>query len=76
VVHAHDVALANRFREGLGLPPGHSAIVTLAGRPDAAARFSRAGIRASIRAGSVRAAFHLYTTAADVDRALEVLTER
>ena len=28
-VHAHDVALANRFREGLGLPPGHSAIVSL-----------------------------------------------
>ena len=26
-MHAHDVALANRFRAGLGLRPGHSAIV-------------------------------------------------
>jgi selenocysteine lyase/cysteine desulfurase len=75
-VHAHDVALANRFREGLGLPPGHSAIVKLDGRPDAPERFARAGIRAAMRAGSVRAAFHLYTTEADVDRALTVLTER
>jgi selenocysteine lyase/cysteine desulfurase len=75
-VHAHDVALANRFRQGLGLPPGHSAIVKLDGRPDAAERFARAGIRASVRAGSVRAAFHLYTTEADVDTALTALTER
>jgi selenocysteine lyase/cysteine desulfurase len=75
-VHAHDVALANRFREGLGLPPGHSAIVKLDGRPDAAERFARAGIQASIRAGSVRAAFHLYTTDEDVDTALNALTER
>ena len=75
-VHAHDVALANRFREGLGLPPGHSAIVMLDGRPDAAERLARAGIRASTRAGSVRAAFHLYTTGADVDTALNALTER
>ena len=75
-VHAHDVALANRFRVGLGLPPGHSAIVKLDGRPDAPERFARAGIRAATRAGSVRAAFHLYTTEVDVDRALNVLTER
>jgi selenocysteine lyase/cysteine desulfurase len=75
-VHAHDVALANRFRDGLGLPPGHSAIVKLDGRPDAPERFARAGIQASVRAGSVRAAFHLYTTEVDVDTALNVLTER
>jgi selenocysteine lyase/cysteine desulfurase len=73
-VHAHDVALANRFREGLGLPPGNSAIVML-DRPDAAERFGRAGITASIRNGSVRAAFHLYTTEADVDAAVAALTE-
>jgi selenocysteine lyase/cysteine desulfurase len=75
-VHAHDVALANRFREGLGLPPGHSAIVKLDDQPDAAERFARAGVRAAVRAGSVRAAFHLYTTEADVDTALNALTER
>lgn len=74
-VHAHDVALANRFREGLGLPPGHSAIVKLDGRPDAPERFARARIQAAVRAGSVRAAFHLYTTEADVDTALNALTE-
>jgi len=75
-VHAHDVALANRFRAGLGLRAGRSAIVMLYGRPDAAERFARAGIRASVRAGSVRAAFHLYTREEDVDTALNVLTER
>jgi selenocysteine lyase/cysteine desulfurase len=74
-VHAHDVALANRFRAGLGLPPGHSAIVSL-DRPGAAERFAQAGITASVRAGSVRAAFHLYTTTADVDAAIAALTER
>jgi selenocysteine lyase/cysteine desulfurase len=73
-VHAHDVALANRFREGLGLPPGNSAIVRL-DRPDAAERFARAGITASVRAGSLRAAFHLYTTEEDVDTAVAALTE-
>ncbi|HEY6749236.1 MAG TPA: aminotransferase class V-fold PLP-dependent enzyme [Mycobacteriales bacterium] len=74
-VHAHDVALANRFRAGLGMAPGHSAIVSL-DRPGAAERFAQAGIVASVRAGSVRAAFHLYTTEADVDAAVAALTER
>ncbi len=74
-VHAHDVALANRFREGLGLPPGHSAIVKVDGWPDAPERFARAGIRAATRVGSVRAAFHLYTTPDDVDAALNALTD-
>jgi selenocysteine lyase/cysteine desulfurase len=73
-VHAHDVALANRFRAGLGLPPGHSAIVSL-DRPGAAERLAQAGIRVSVRAGAVRAAFHLYTTEADVDAAVAALTE-
>jgi selenocysteine lyase/cysteine desulfurase len=75
VVHAHDVALANRFRAGLGLAPGRSAIVSL-DRPGAAERFAQAGIQASVRAGSVRAAFHLYTTEDDVDAAVAALTER
>jgi selenocysteine lyase/cysteine desulfurase len=71
-IHAHDVALADRFRAGLGLPPGDSAIVRV-GVPDAADRLGRAGVRASVRAGSVRAAFHLYNTEADVDTALDAL---
>lgn len=74
-VHAHDVALANRFRAGLGLPPGDSAIVTVQ-RPGAAELLTAAGIRASVRAGSLRAAFHLYTTEADVDAAVAALTQR
>lgn len=74
-VHAHDVALANRFRAGIGLPPGHSAIVS-ASIPGAAERLAAAGIRASVRAGAMRAAFHLYTTESDVDAAVAALTQR
>jgi len=73
--HAHDVSMANRFRAGLGLPAGDSAIVSV-GWPDAAARLAAAGIRASTRVGSLRAAFHLYTTEADVDAAVAALTDR
>ncbi|MEV6707862.1 aminotransferase class V-fold PLP-dependent enzyme [Micromonospora wenchangensis] len=72
-VGAYDVGLANRFLAGLGRPPGDSAIVAVQ-VPDARQRLARAGIRAAVRAGQVRVAFHLYTTEADVDLALEALT--
>ncbi|GII24328.1 aminotransferase class V-fold PLP-dependent enzyme [Planosporangium mesophilum] len=72
-IGAHDVALANRFLAGLGLPPGDSAIVTV-DVPGAEERLARAGVRAAIRAGRVRASFHVYSTEADVDTALEALT--
>ncbi|MFC4909326.1 aminotransferase class V-fold PLP-dependent enzyme [Actinomadura gamaensis] len=72
-IHAHDVGLANRFRDGLGMPPGDSAIVTVA-RPDASKRLEAAGIRASVRKGAARLAFHLYTTEDDVDAAIAALT--
>ncbi len=71
-IHAHDVALANRFRGGLGLPPGTSAIVAVEA-PGAERRLARAGIRAATRAGWLRASFHLYNTEADVDAALAAL---
>jgi selenocysteine lyase/cysteine desulfurase len=71
-IHDHDVALANRFRAGLGRPPSNSAIVSL-DVPDAADRLAAAGIRAATRAGSLRAAFHVYTTDDDVDRAVRAL---
>ena len=71
-IHAHDVALANRFRSGLGLPPSDSAIVS-AGVPGAQERLERAGIRAAVRAGSLRASFHVYNTQDDVDAALDAL---
>ena len=70
-IHAHDVGLANRFREGLGLPSGDSAIVTA----EAAnvERLEAAGIIAPVRAGNLRTSWHAYNTEADVDRVLEVL---
>ena len=73
-VRAHNVALANRFLAGLGRPPGESAIVTVE-VPGASERLERAGVRAAVRAGRVRASFHLYTCEADVDLALAALTD-
>jgi selenocysteine lyase/cysteine desulfurase len=72
-IHAHDVALANRVREGLGMPPAASAIVCVTD-PGAAERLERAGIRASTRAGAARLSFHLHNSADDADLAVEALT--
>lgn len=71
-IYRHDVGLANRFRAGLGLEPSDSAIVS-AQVPDAERKLAAAGIRAASRAGSLRVSFHLYSTEADVDLALDVL---
>lgn len=72
-VYAHDIALANRFRRGLGEPESNSAIVTSA-IEDATDKLARAGIMAAARAGRLRASFHLYNTEADVDAALNALS--
>jgi selenocysteine lyase/cysteine desulfurase len=69
-VHDHNVALADRFRTGLGLEPAGSAIVSVDAPGE---RLAAAGIRAAVRAGKVRASFHVYTTTDDVDRALDAL---
>jgi selenocysteine lyase/cysteine desulfurase len=71
-VHAHDLGLANRFRAGLGLPPGDSAIVSV-DLPGAADRLAGAGIMAAVRGGRLRTSWHLYNTEADVDVALQAL---
>jgi selenocysteine lyase/cysteine desulfurase len=71
-IHDHDVALANAFLAGLGQPAGNSAIVTVQA-PDAERRLAAAGIRAAVRAGKLRASFHVYSTQADVDDALTAL---
>jgi selenocysteine lyase/cysteine desulfurase len=71
-IHAHDVELANRFRAGLGLDPGDSAIVSV-DVEDGAAKLERAGIRAAVRAGGLRLSFHLYNTPDDVDAAVAAL---
>ena len=77
VVHAHDVALANRFREGLGLPPGHSCD-RHAGRPAGRGRAVQPGPASVPRPGPDPCGPRSTCTPlpADVDRALEVLTER
>ncbi|MFG2883093.1 aminotransferase class V-fold PLP-dependent enzyme [Streptomyces sp. NPDC048297] len=78
-VHAHDLALADRFRAGLAslghapLPAPGSAIVSVPGLGERQGEVSRAGIEVSDRAGNLRASFHLYNTEADVDRLLDVL---
>jgi selenocysteine lyase/cysteine desulfurase len=72
-IGAHNVRLANRFLTGLGQPPGDSAIVTVTA-PDADFKLQRAGVRAAVRAGRVRASFHVYSTDDDVDLALNALT--
>jgi selenocysteine lyase/cysteine desulfurase len=76
-IHAHDVAMAARLREGLELEPYESAIVSFAGAaPDAAERLREAGVMAAGRGGALRLSCHLYTSELDVDRALEVLKRR
>ena len=71
-INEHDLSLANRFRAGIGLPPGDSAIVSTS-LPGAAERLERAGIRAAVRADSLRVSFHVYNTEHDVDAALDAL---
>ncbi|MFI5736294.1 aminotransferase class V-fold PLP-dependent enzyme [Kribbella sp. NPDC051587] len=71
-INKHNLALANEFRDGLGLPPSNSAIVSTA-RPGAQAAFAAAGIRAAVRDGKLRASFHIYSTRDDVHQALAAL---
>lgn len=72
-IHEHNLALANRFRAGIGLEPSNSAIVS-AELPGAAEQLERAGIIAAVRGGRLRTAWHVYNTAEDVDRVLEALS--
>jgi selenocysteine lyase/cysteine desulfurase len=72
-IHAHDLALASRFRAGLGMPDGDSPIVSVALDDGAGDRLRAAEGMAAGRGGAMRFSFHLYTTEADVDHALSVL---
>jgi selenocysteine lyase/cysteine desulfurase len=74
-IREHDVGLANRFRAGLGMPPGDSAIVAVPAG-DLGARLRAADVIVTEREGLIRFSFHLFNTAADVDRALEVVAGR
>jgi selenocysteine lyase/cysteine desulfurase len=72
-IHAHDVGLANAFRDGVGLPPSDSAIVSVPVSDDIQERLKQAQIAAAVRAGRLRLSFHLYNTEADVEAALRAL---
>ncbi|MER6998406.1 aminotransferase class V-fold PLP-dependent enzyme [Streptomyces sp. NPDC000410] len=77
-IHAHNTALAARFREGLSelghTPvPGDSGIVAVPGLGDRQPELARAGVLVTGRGGTLRVSFHLYNRDADVDRALEAL---
>jgi selenocysteine lyase/cysteine desulfurase len=71
-LHAHDVGLADLFLSELGKPSQGSAIVTV-DVPDAADRLAAAGISTAVRAGRVRASFHLYNTPDDAHAAARAL---
>ena len=80
-IHIHDIALANRFRAGLGLEESNSAIVTIdldQGKlswPGALDRLDAAGVRYSQAGGNMRFGFHLFNDEADVDTALNAVTD-
>lgn len=61
-----------RVRSRLGLPPGDSAIVSVAAT-GGLERLQASGIRISVRADAVRVSFHLHNTDADVDAVAPVL---
>ena len=71
-IHAHNLRLANRFREGLNLPPGNSAIVS-AELPEAEERLRGTRVMAAARAGLLRTSWHLYNKDEDVDELLALL---
>lgn len=73
-LHAHALQLADRFRAGVDLSPGNSAIVSFAVSPAAMERLASARIAGSVRAGRLRLAFHLYNTLADVDVTIQAIT--
>ena len=72
-IHGHNLRLANLFREGLGLEPGDSAIVS-AEMPGAEDRLRETAVMAAARAGLLRTSWHLYNTEDDVERVLEILS--
>lgn len=74
-IHEHDLRLANRFRAGLGLEAGDSAIVFV-DAPAADGHLEQAGIRAAVRNGRLRTSWHAYNTDEDVEQTLAALGKR
>lgn len=73
-LHGHAVGLANRFRAGVGMAPGDSAIVSLATDEEVPGLLERHRISAAARAGRLRLSFHLGNGPEDADLAAEVLS--
>ena len=69
----HNIGLANRFRSGLGLPPGTSAIVSTDLSPGQVAALHDLGVNFASRDGRSRFSFHLYNTVAEVDKTIDAL---
>lgn len=72
-IEAHDMRLARRFSEKMGLPGPASPIVYL-NSGVGLETLMNAGIQASVRGGRVRVSFHIYNTEADVDQCVAALT--
>lgn len=72
-IHEHDVRLANLFRQGLGLEPGDSAIVSVEA-PGAEEALRGTPVMAAARSGLLRTSWHLYNVEDDVGRVLELLS--
>lgn len=72
-VHAHNVALGDRFRNAMGLEGTGSAIVSLPVPEGTAERLAGAGVAAATRDGRLRVSFHLYNTEEDVDFLVKAL---
>lgn len=72
-INAHNLRLANLFRDGLGLEPGDSAIVATE-VPGVEELLRGSGVMAAGRAGLLRTSWHLYNDENDVERALDVLS--
>ncbi len=75
-VGAHNIRLANRFRAGLGMPPGNSAIVSTHLSPAQVAALEDLGVNFASRDGRSRFSFHLYNNEAEVDKTIDALASK
>ena len=74
IIGDHNIGLANRFRGGLGLEPGNTAIVSIELDADQPTALDRLGVNVASRDGRTRFSFHLYNTVEQVDTVLDALT--
>jgi selenocysteine lyase/cysteine desulfurase len=72
-INAHDVALANAVRSGLGMEASRSAIVTLP--TDDPGLLAEAGIKTTVRPSEIRLGCHIHNSSSDIESLLEVLSE-